>query len=95
MNPSAFNRTLLKISEYKTKDTGAVLRELTAQWEAGELTALAFACKIGDRHHGIGITDDYRRDPLSALGVSVRIQHVINQLIDGRNSGKKETWPTN
>lgn len=76
--------SVTKIKEYASKETVTVLRELLRQAEAGEITGFAFACKLGPKHHGIGITDDYRRDPVQVLAVTSRIDHRLNEIIDGR-----------
>lgn len=73
-----------KITEYKTREVVAALEELLEQARRGEISGFAFACKFGDRHHGIGLTGDYRKDPLPVLAVTARISARINQILDGR-----------
>jgi hypothetical protein len=51
--------------------------------ESGEMTGLAFACKLGERHHGMGLAGDYRDDPVQVLAVTARIIHRVNQILDG------------
>jgi hypothetical protein len=75
------------IVEYRNKETVAVLEELLDQARRGEITGLAFACKVGDKNHGIGLTGDYRDDPISTLAVVSRIAHVLNGLYDNRRRG--------
>ncbi len=72
------------IVEYRNKETVAVLEELLDQARRGEITGFAFACKIGAQNHGIGLTGDYREDPIAALAVTARIAHVLNGLYDNR-----------
>ena len=81
--------TVTRIDEWQGRETGEVLHELLALHKQGKLTGFAFACKIGPRHHGIGLTDDYRRDPAAVLAVSARITHVLNTLIDHREGRNK------
>jgi hypothetical protein len=74
------------IREFSARETGEVLRELLDLHAAGRLTGFAFACKLGPKTHGIGITDDYRRDPAQVLAVTARIDYRVNQIIDHRES---------
>lgn len=81
--------TVTNITEYKHKDIGDALADLTEQWRAGELKGFLFACKFkDDKHHGIGLTGDYRRDPFEVLGVMSRIEFIINRIIEGRQKPK-------
>ncbi len=57
-----------------------MLKELLAQAEAGEITGFAFACKLGLQHHGIGITDDYRRELDQVIDVTERINRRVRKL---------------
>jgi hypothetical protein len=81
--------TVTNITEYKHKDIGEALDELNEQWRRGELTGFVFACKFkGDKHHGVGLTGDYRRDPFEVLGVMARVKFIINRIIEGRQKPK-------
>jgi hypothetical protein len=68
-----------------------VLEDLLAQARTGRITGFAFACRLGPRDHGIGITGEYRQDSVQALAVNARINHVINHLIDARSARDVET----
>lgn len=71
-----------QIREYASKETVATLRELLSQAERGEISGFAFACKLGAKNHGIGICDDYRRDPAQVLAITARIEYRLNQIIE-------------
>lgn len=86
--------TVTSIREFKAKDTGEVLKELTELHRSGRLTGFAFACKLGHKAHGIGITDDYRRDPAQVLAVTGRINYRVNQLIDVTNGEEVGLLPS-
>lgn len=72
------------IIEYRNKETVAVLEQLLEQARKGEISGFAFACKLGGKDHGIGITGDYRADPIATLAIAGRISHVLNELYDHR-----------
>lgn len=78
--------SVTKIAEFRSKETVAVLEELLADARLGKITGFAFACKYGEKNHGIGLTGDYRKDPIEVLAVHGRIQHVLNTLVDSRRS---------
>lgn len=71
-----------EIREYRARNIRATLERLIALVDSGEMTGLAFACKIGDSHHGIGLAGDYREDPVQVLAVTARINYRINQILD-------------
>lgn len=71
------------IREYRTRSIRATLEELIRLVDTGEMTGLAFACKIGDSHHGIGLAGDYQDDPAQVLAVTARIKYLINRILDG------------
>jgi len=73
-----------EIREYRAKNIRATLEEMIRLVDSGEMTGLAFACKIGDSHHGIGLAGDYRDDPAQVLAVTARIKYLINQMLDGQ-----------
>jgi hypothetical protein len=75
------------IAEWKAKSTVEVLRALLAKAERGKISGFVFACKEDNRHQGIGMTGDYRDDPLQVLAVNERIRHVVNEMIDARCHG--------
>lgn len=70
------------IREYRARSVRATLEELIRLVDSGEMTGLAFACKIGDFHHGIGLAGDYQDDPAQVLAVTARINYRINQILD-------------
>lgn len=75
--------TVTSISEYRARTIRATLEDLIRLNDSGEMTGLAFACKIGDDHHGIGLAGDYLTDPVQVLAVTARITHRVNLLLDG------------
>lgn len=74
---------ITKIAEYKNRNTVAVLEELLQQAKHGDITGFAFACKLGETLHGIGLTGDYRADPIQGLSITARLQHLLNRAVDG------------
>ncbi len=44
--------SVTKITEYLAREPVAALEELLEQARRGEITGFAFACKLGDKHHG-------------------------------------------
>lgn len=77
--------TVTTIFEYRARETIACLEQLLQEARRGEISGFAFACKRGDHDHGIGLTGNYRDDPLPVLAVTSRIDHVVNDLIDARS----------
>lgn len=77
--------TVTSIAEWKSKNTVEVLRALLEKAERGKISGFVFACKEDNRHQGIGLTGDYRDDPVQVLAVNERIRHVVNGLIDARS----------
>lgn len=73
---------MTKISEYQARDTVAALEQLLEEARAGKITGFAWACKLGPKNHGIGLTGDYRKDPLQVLAISARIEYRLHQIID-------------
>ncbi len=61
-----------------------VLRALLRKAERGEISGLVFACKERGRVQGVGVTGEYRDDPIQVLGVNERIRHLVNGLLDDR-----------
>lgn len=73
-----------EIREYQARSIRASLEQLLELVDSGKITGFAFACKFSDRHHGIGLAGDYREDPAQVLAVTARINHRINQIMDGQ-----------
>lgn len=73
---------LTRIEEWKNRDTILVLKELLEMAESGEVTGLAFSCKIGEVQHGIGLTGDYASDPAQIFAIVSRAQHIVNGRLD-------------
>lgn len=71
-----------RISEYRSSDTVTALEELLVLAKQGTLTGMVFACKYDHWHHGVGVTGDYRRDPIPALGVAGRLFRMLNRFAD-------------
>lgn len=61
-----------------------MLRALLVKAERGEISGLLYVAKEGRAgSQRIGLTGDYRDDPIQALAVTERVRHVVNSLIDG------------
>jgi hypothetical protein len=63
-----------------------VLRALLEKAERGEISALLYVAKEGREPQRIGMTGDYREDPIQVLAVNERIRHVVNDLLDARGA---------
>jgi hypothetical protein len=57
---------VVRLIEYKNKDTIEVCQEIIALAKAGEVSGMIFALREGDKVHGIGLTGAYRDDPFTA-----------------------------
>lgn len=77
--------SVTKMTAWKSKPTVDVLKALLAKAERGEISGLLYVCKEGRRPQTIGLTGDYRDDPVQVLAVNERVRHVINRMIDARD----------
>ena len=77
--------SVTKMTAWKSKPTVDVLRALLAKAERGEISGLLYVCKEGRRPQTIGLTGDYRDDPVQVLAVNERVRHVVNRMIDARD----------
>lgn len=59
-----------------------VLKALLAKAERGEISGFLYVTKEGRRPQQIGMTGDYRDNPVQVLAVNERIRHVVNRLVD-------------
>lgn len=78
---------VVRIVEYKNRDTISALEDMLARAKAGQIQGLCFAYKIDDRNHGIALTGEYIEDPTDVLAVVSRIEFEVNQLVRERNTG--------
>lgn len=78
--------TVIRITEYRNRDTINVLEDLLARAKRGEVLGLCYAFKRNAGHHGIGLTGEYIDDPTDVLAVASRIDFEVNMLIRERRS---------
>jgi len=71
-----------RIAEWKHKDTIEALEYLLAMAKRGEITGFIYGVRVGDWHHGIGVTGHYRDDPIAGLGATGRIFSALNRLAE-------------
>lgn len=80
--PKKPQSNVVRIVEYKNRDTIAVCREIIAKAERGEVTGMLFALRLGDFDHGIGATGSYLKDPISGLAVAGRLLSIISKFAE-------------
>jgi len=73
---------VVRIPEYKHRDTIEALEALLVKARAGEITGLIWGARFGDWNHGIGVTGHYRTDPITGLGAAGRIFATLNKLVE-------------
>lgn len=81
---------VIRIVEYKYRDTITALEDMLARAKRGEILGLCFAFKTDAKHHGICLTGEYVDDPTDVLAVASRIDFEVNMLVRERNTRKKE-----
>lgn len=72
----------MEIIEWKTNETVEVLEELLKLAKDGEITGLMFSYKLLGHRGGIGLTGEYRKDPISVLQPAARLSHILNRMFD-------------
>jgi len=80
---------IVKISDYKSRDTMDVLKLLMDQVDRGEIRGLVFVARLGPKHHGMGMTGEYHSDPLLALAAVSRVTYRLNRLAEAREA---DSW---
>jgi hypothetical protein len=78
--------TVIRITEYRDRDTINVLEDLLKRAKRGEVRGICFAIKTDIGHHGIGLTGEYITDPTDVLAVVSRIDFEVNMLIREHNA---------
>jgi hypothetical protein len=78
--------TVIRITEYRDRDTINVLEDLLERAKRGEIRGMCFAIKTDVAHHGIGLTGEYIEDPTDVLAVVSRIEFEVNMLIREHNA---------
>lgn len=73
---------VVRIQDFKARDTVDALEELLASARSGRISGLAFAIKYDGKEHAFGLTGDYLERPMDAAAMVIRVQHRLNQLID-------------
>lgn len=74
--------SVTKISDYRGKKTVEVLRQLLREAEKGQIQGIAFAVRLGPKHHGMGLTGEYHSDPLLALAAVGRITYRLHRMAE-------------
>lgn len=71
---------VIRIIEYRNKDTIAVCEEIIEKAKRGEIVGMLYAIRLNDFDHGIGATGKYRDDPISGLAAAGRLLNVLSKL---------------
>lgn len=72
---------VVRIVEYKNRDTISALEDMLGRAKRGEILGLCFSYKIDQGHHGIGLTGEYITDPTDVLAVASRINFEVNMIL--------------
>lgn len=77
---------IVKITDYKSRETMDVLKLLMEQVCVGDLRGIVFVARLGPKHHGMGMTGEYHRDPLLGLAAVARVTYRLNRLAEHREA---------
>lgn len=81
---------VIRIIEWKNRETIAVLREALAKAESGEVRGVCLAVKLEGGLHGIALTGEYFDDPTDVLAVASRIDFEVNHLVRERRDAEHD-----
>ena len=76
----AVSKVVLRLADYKSQDTIKVLRAILARAERGDVIALAMCFKSKNGAEDVAFTGTYRRRKGDALGASLQITQMVNEL---------------
>lgn len=74
--------SVTNLREYRSRETVKLLTTLLAQAQDGKIDGLVFCVNLSTGRHAMGLSGSYLEDPVTALAVSSRLQHRLNQKID-------------
>jgi hypothetical protein len=77
---------VVRLGDYRTKDTVAVLRELLVLASRGKVAAFGFSLELKDGTQKTGFTGKYAADPAEALRVATRMSQRLNAIQDLRDA---------
>ena len=78
--------SVVKLAEWRARPTVDALRALLAKAERGEISGLLYVAKEGRRPQRVGLTGEFRDDPIQALAITERVRHMINGLVDDHHA---------
>lgn len=78
---------VVSLSQYRSRELVAALKDLLELAERGQVRGLAFVAKIGRHGHRAGLTGDYSRNPDEALLAAVRLKEKLLQESLGVEAG--------
>lgn len=71
--------SITRIFEYHNKDLIQLIEEWLEQAKRGELTGIAFAVRLGQWNHGMGLVGSYANDPAAASAVVGQLFSAISR----------------
>jgi hypothetical protein len=77
---------VIRITEYKNRDTISLLREALELAVDGKVTGVCLAMKFDQTHHGVALAGEYFDDPTDVLAVVSRIDFEVNMLVRERKN---------
>lgn len=81
---------VVQLSDFRGKETVAVLRELLVKGSRGEIAAFGFNVEFKDGTQKTGFTGRYKVDPAEALRVANRMSQRLNAIQDLRHAAEIE-----
>lgn len=75
---------VIRITEYKNRETVSLLREALEKAIKGEVLGVCLAMKYDQTNHGIALTGEYFDDPTDVLAIASRLDFEVNMLVRER-----------
>lgn len=85
---------VVRLGDYRNKETVAVLRELLVLASRGKIAALGFNVEFKDGSQKTGFTGKYQADPEQALRVANCMSQRLNAIQDLRAARAESPAPT-
>lgn len=83
---------VIRITEYKNRDTISLLREALEMAIDGKVHGVCLAMKFDGTHHGMALAGEYFDDPTDVLAVASRIDFEVNLLVRERKQGMQSQF---
>lgn len=71
---------VVSLQRRRASDTIKALAKLIDQARAGHVKGMVFVVKYSNTRHEPGITGDYARDRITALGAATELLHAVKQM---------------